>query len=74
MLLGLYNRLDEGHDIDAETVNAIIAMSGQPTLDGIIENEVIEAAQGDDPHPQEDHRPALQDARRSIWRRWPATT
>jgi phosphate starvation-inducible PhoH-like protein len=36
VLQGLYNRLDEGHDIDAETVNAIIAMSGQPTLDGII--------------------------------------
>src|SRR5687767_15621085 len=28
VLLGLYNRLDEGQDIDAETVNAIIAMSG----------------------------------------------
>jgi len=44
VLLGLYNRLDEGQDIDAELVNAIIAMSGQPTLDGIIEdNAVIEA-------------------------------
>ena len=42
VLLGLYNRLDEGHDIDAELVNAIIAMSGQPTLDGIISPEVIE--------------------------------
>ena len=43
VLLGLYNRLDEGHDIDAELVNAIIAMSGQPTLDGIIDdNDVIE--------------------------------
>src|SRR4051794_17433978 len=42
VLLGLYNRLDEGHDIDAETVNAIIGMSGQPTLDGIISPEVIE--------------------------------
>ena len=42
VLLGLYNRLDEGQDIDAELVNAIIAMSGQPTLDGIIANEVIE--------------------------------
>jgi len=36
VLQGLYNRLDEGQDIDAETVGAIIAMSGQPTLDGII--------------------------------------
>ena len=42
VLLGLYNRLDEGHDIDAELVNAIIAMSGQPTLDGIVAPEVIE--------------------------------
>ena len=36
VLTGLYNRLDEGQDIDAETVEAIIAMSGQPTFDGII--------------------------------------
>jgi phosphate starvation-inducible PhoH-like protein len=42
VLLGLYNRLDEGHDIDAETVNAIISMSGQPTLEGIVAPEVIE--------------------------------
>src|SRR5690349_19244580 len=42
VLLGLYNRLDEGHDIDAELVNAIIGMSGQPTLDGIISPEVID--------------------------------
>jgi phosphate starvation-inducible PhoH-like protein len=42
VLLGLYNRLDEGHDIDAELVNAIIGMSGQPTLDGIIAPDVIE--------------------------------
>ena len=42
VLIGLYNRLDEGHDIDAETVNAIISMSGQPSLDGILTPEVIE--------------------------------
>nr|MDP8994951.1 PhoH family protein [Pseudomonadota bacterium] len=42
VLVGLYNRLDEGQDIDAETVEAIIAMSGQPTLDGIIAAEVAE--------------------------------
>ncbi|HEY6916666.1 MAG TPA: PhoH family protein, partial [Allosphingosinicella sp.] len=36
VLQGLYNRLDEGHDIDAEAVSAVIAMSGQPTLDGIV--------------------------------------
>jgi phosphate starvation-inducible PhoH-like protein len=43
VLIGLYNRLDEGHDIDAETVNAIIGMSGEPTLDGIVAPEVTEA-------------------------------
>ena len=42
VLQGLYNRLDEGQDIDAETVEAIISMSGQPTLDGIISAEVAE--------------------------------
>jgi phosphate starvation-inducible PhoH-like protein len=42
VLVGLYNHLDEGHDIDAETVNAIIGMTGQPVLDGIIAPEVGE--------------------------------
>ena len=42
VLHGLYNRLDEGQDIDAATVDAIIAMSGQPTLEGIISPEVAE--------------------------------
>ena len=42
VLQGLYNRLDEGQDIDPETVGAIIAMSGQPTLDGIIAADVAE--------------------------------
>jgi len=42
VLQGLYNRLDEGQDIDAETVEAIISMSGQPTLDGIIAADVAE--------------------------------
>jgi phosphate starvation-inducible PhoH-like protein len=36
VLQGLYNRLGEGQDIDAEAVSAVIAMSGQPTLDGIV--------------------------------------
>ncbi|MEA3002260.1 MAG: phosphate starvation-inducible protein PhoH [Sphingomonadales bacterium] len=43
VLVGLYNRLDEGHDIDAGMVDAVIAMSGQPTLEGIISPEVAEA-------------------------------
>ncbi|HEX8527713.1 PhoH family protein [Allosphingosinicella sp.] len=42
VLTGLYNRLDEGQDIDSETVSAIISMSGQPTLDGIISADVAE--------------------------------
>ncbi|HEY0139147.1 MAG TPA: PhoH family protein [Nannocystis sp.] len=42
VLQGLYNRLDEGQDIDAETVGAIISMSGQPVLDGIISPDVAE--------------------------------
>jgi phosphate starvation-inducible PhoH-like protein len=42
VMQGLYNRLDEGHDIDAETVSAVIGMSGQPTLDGIISADVAE--------------------------------
>jgi phosphate starvation-inducible PhoH-like protein len=42
VLQGLYNRLDEGHDIDAGMVDAVIAMSGQPVLDGIISTDVAE--------------------------------
>ena len=40
VLIGLYNRLDQGHDIDAEAVNAVIGMANQPVLDGIIEDGV----------------------------------
>jgi len=42
VLTGLYNRLDQGQDIDAGMVDGVIAMSGQPTLDGIISNDVSE--------------------------------
>ncbi len=42
VLQGLYNRLDEGHDVDQGAVEAVIAMSGQPTLEGIISNNVAE--------------------------------
>ena len=42
VLTGLYNRLDQGQDIDAGAVDGVIAMSGQPTLDGIISNDVAE--------------------------------
>jgi phosphate starvation-inducible PhoH-like protein len=40
VLQGLYNRLDEGQDVDAGMVDAIIAMSGQPTLEGIVSPDV----------------------------------
>jgi phosphate starvation-inducible PhoH-like protein len=40
VLIGLYNRLDQGHDIDAEAVNAVIGMANQPILDGIIDEDV----------------------------------
>jgi phosphate starvation-inducible PhoH-like protein len=43
VLVGLYNRLDEGQDIDQGVVEAIIAMSNQPTLDGIVSEEVTQA-------------------------------
>ncbi|MBA3677715.1 MAG: PhoH family protein [Sphingosinicella sp.] len=43
VLTGLYNRLDQGQDIDAGAVDGVIAMSGQPTLDGIVSDDVAEA-------------------------------
>jgi phosphate starvation-inducible PhoH-like protein len=42
VLLGLYNRLDEGQDIDSGMVDAVIAMAGQPVLEGIISSDVSE--------------------------------
>jgi phosphate starvation-inducible protein PhoH and related proteins len=40
ILSGLYNRIVRGEDIDAGTVEAVIAMSSEPTLDGIIRQDV----------------------------------
>ena len=40
VLVGLYNRLDQGHDVDAEAVEAVLGMAAQPNLDGIISEEV----------------------------------
>ena len=40
VLLGLYNRLDQGQDVDAAAVEAVIGMANQPALDGIIDAEV----------------------------------
>ena len=43
VLTGLYNRLDQGHDVDAEAVEAVVGMAQQPNLDGIIAPEVTDA-------------------------------
>ena len=43
VLIGLYNRLDQGHDVDAEAVEAVLGMAAQPNLDGIITDEVTSA-------------------------------
>ena len=40
VLNGLYNRLAQGHDIDAGAVEALIGMSSEPTLEGIVRPEV----------------------------------
>ena len=40
VLVGLYNRLDQGHDVDAAAVESVIGMAAQPSLDGIIADEV----------------------------------
>ncbi|QNM83760.1 PhoH family protein [Sphingomonas sabuli] len=40
VLVGLYKRLEQGHDIDAEAVQAVLGMAAQPSLDGIINDEV----------------------------------
>jgi phosphate starvation-inducible protein PhoH and related proteins len=40
VLVGLYKRLEQGHDIDPEAVEAVLGMAAQPSLDGIITDEV----------------------------------
>lgn len=40
VLLGLYNRLDQGHDVDAGAVDAVLGMAAQPNLDGIVSEQV----------------------------------
>jgi phosphate starvation-inducible PhoH-like protein len=42
VLTGLYNRIARGEDIDTGMVEAVIAMSSEPTLDGIIRHDVAE--------------------------------
>jgi phosphate starvation-inducible PhoH-like protein len=43
VLIGLYNRLDSGHDVDAEAVEAVLGMAAQPNLEGIVQDEVTSA-------------------------------
>jgi phosphate starvation-inducible protein PhoH and related proteins len=40
VLTGLYNRIVQGQEIDSGAVEAVIAMSNEPTLDGIIRQDV----------------------------------
>jgi phosphate starvation-inducible PhoH-like protein len=40
VLLGLYARLDQGQDVDAEAVEAVLGMAAQPSFDGIIAEDV----------------------------------
>ena len=40
VLTGLYNRLVQGQEIDTGAVEAVIAMSAEPTLEGIIRADV----------------------------------
>ncbi len=42
VLTGLYNRIVAGQEIDSGAVEAVIAMSAEPTLDGIIRHDVAE--------------------------------
>ena len=40
VLIGLYNRLDQGQDVDSEAVEAVLGMAMQPNLDGIVAEDV----------------------------------
>lgn len=42
VMTGLYNRIVAGQQIDSGAVEAVIAMSAEPTLDGIIRHDVAE--------------------------------
>ena len=43
VLIGLYKRLQEGHDVDSEAVEAVLGMAAQPNLDGIVAEEITSA-------------------------------
>jgi phosphate starvation-inducible PhoH-like protein len=40
VLTGLYNRLDQGHDVDMAAVESVIGMAAQRQLDGIVNAQV----------------------------------
>ena len=40
VLTGLYNRLDQGHDVDMAAVESVIGMAAQRQLDGIVDTQV----------------------------------
>ncbi|HKY81388.1 MAG TPA: PhoH family protein [Sphingobium sp.] len=42
VMTGLYNRIVAGQEVDTGAVEAVIAMSAEPTLDGIIRHDVAE--------------------------------
>ncbi len=42
VLTGLYNRIAKGEDVDAGMVDAVIQMSAEPTLEGIIRRDVAD--------------------------------
>ena len=42
VLSGLYNRIAHGQEVDAGVVDGIIAMSSEPTLEGIVRSDVAE--------------------------------
>ncbi|MBO9696323.1 MAG: PhoH family protein [Sphingopyxis sp.] len=43
VLTDLYDRIEKGQEVDAGMVDGVIAMSAQPTLDGIIRHDANEA-------------------------------
>nr|WP_294847336.1 PhoH family protein [uncultured Sphingomonas sp.] len=43
VLMGLYDRLDKGQDVDTAAVEAVIGMANQPLFDGMVPAEVANA-------------------------------
>src|SRR3990167_3339061 len=43
VLQTMYDRIEQGHDLDAGAVESLIAMSSEPTLEGIIKGDLDEA-------------------------------